>query len=181
MILIIYINIYNSYSFHSNENILTDKVRRRKWTRIKMPKPAYINNMLSYITAFGGNQQKQKNYIQFRIIDPLIRTNWSNKIPLNDVVTNSILSLKHLSCNKINFDIAICFELHRLYNGIKIIKFMPKYVGINLTSKINNIKIKPYYDYLITNFDKHRKRNKFIKNTKQLVMCIIFMLYMYIF
>ena len=66
-------------------------------------------------------------------------------------MTNSIISLKHLSNNNIIFDIGISFELHRLYNKIKVIKFHSKFVGLNMTSKIKILKLKPYYDYLLNN------------------------------
>ena len=161
-----------NYSFHKTYDSASDEVRRRKWSRIRVPK--YMK-MLSTTSAFGGSDLKNNNKVMLRVVETgnninsvqnftstnnnnnntdssiagsaynyNIETNRSTPIPLSDaVVANDVLRIKHPRSNKIFFDIGIQFELHRFYPAIKVLKFYPRYVAINLTSNILNLHLRP--------------------------------------
>ena len=134
-----------NYSFHKVfDPKNNDEVRRRKWSRIRIPHNKH-NKMLSTISCFGGANSKINNKICLRVLDKNHRTDWSQYIPLNEAVTNMVLSIKSLANHKVFFDIAVIFELHRLYPQIKVIKFYPRFVGLNMCTFINKLHIRPYY------------------------------------
>lgn len=122
-------------SFHTKFDVDNDdRVRRRKWSRIRIPKHDRMNagKMLATICCFGGTKTKMNNKICLRVLDADYKTDWSQYIPLSEAVTNMVLSIKSLANQKVFFDVAVIFELHRLYPLIKVIKFYPRFVGLNL-------------------------------------------------
>eukprot|EP01083_Nonionella_stella_P301013 1030575_1 len=113
--------------FH--DAITNNCVRRRKWSRIRIPSKM---NMLGTVSCFGGAASKINNKICCRVLDRAHRTDWSQYIPLTEAVTNMVLSIKSLANDDIFFDVAVIFELHRLYPSLcKVIKFYPRFVASN--------------------------------------------------
>ncbi|ETO29668.1 hypothetical protein RFI_07452, partial [Reticulomyxa filosa] len=135
--------------FHSN-CLQGDHVRRRKWTRVREAKD---EKMSSTVTLFGGTTKPITNKIAIRLMDKHVQTNWSNTIPLSEAVANNVISLPHLSIKKTFFDISVVFELHRLFPSIKVIKFYPRYISVNLTTRHRQLYLRP-------SFQKKEKKKK---------------------